>query len=74
MNELDAAAIMRLNTQLEDLQGVVGDGHLAEAAKVAAGRHFEPTPHRGCYPWLLSTTQKMFPSVSARTMKSGDSG
>lgn len=38
------------------------------------GRHFEPTPHRGCYPWLLSTTQKMFPSVSARTMKSEDSG
>jgi hypothetical protein len=36
MNELDAAAIMRLNTQLEDLQGAVGDGHLAEAAKVAA--------------------------------------
>ena len=36
MNALDAAAVMRLNAQLEDLQGAVGDGHLAEAAKVAA--------------------------------------
>jgi hypothetical protein len=36
MNALDAAAITRLNMQLEDLQGAVGDGHLAEAAKAAA--------------------------------------
>jgi hypothetical protein len=39
----------------------------------SAAGSFRSTPDRYA-PWLLSITQKMFPSVSASTMKSGDSG